>query len=279
MTDRRTLIVDHPGWATGTDGAPSRVVLHEGTPWYARWNGTTVELRSLTPTKTAAPAARPALAHRLPPSAPEPLRSSLTELGTVVRLANPWLWEAITTAVLRQVVRAAQARALYRRWCSQRGVSYATPGGAHAVPPAPEVVLHMSSDAFAAVGAAFHRTALQAAARAYVEHADEWADLDAEDLVKRLEEIPRIGPWTASAAVADYTGDFSVYPHGDLAVLTWARSAAPDVEWPGNGKTFAAHWRRLAPERAQLHTLTLFTLAWGNHARTDEHDRKSAERC
>ncbi|MFJ8731235.1 hypothetical protein [Streptomyces bauhiniae] len=47
-----------------------------------------------------------------------------------------------------------------------------------------------------------------------------------------LTGIPRIGPWTAAAA--DYTGDFSVYPHDDLAVRTWAEDR-PTYPWPRRG--------------------------------------------
>jgi DNA-3-methyladenine glycosylase II len=140
------------------------------------------------------------------------------------------------------------------------------------------MVLTLPDEAFRAIGAAFHRTALQAAATAYQEHAEEWKGLAPDDLVKALDDIPRVGPWTASAATADFTGDFSVYPHGDLAVRTWARRAAPDAALPDDERAFAAAWQRSAPDRPQLHALTLFTLAWGTHARTAEHDGAPADR-
>lgn len=213
---------------------------------------------------------------QLPKTLPATLQSALSGLGAVVRLPNPSLWDAITTAVLRQVVRAAQARALYRRWCTAYG-TLDTPSGPVALAPAPEVVLGLPDDAFRQIGAAFHRTTLQAAAAAYLLNADAWRALDADDLVKALDDIPRVGPWTASAAAADFTGDFSVYPHGDLAVRTWARRAAPDAPLPDDARSFAAAWQRFAPDRAQLHALTLFTLAWGIHARTAEHDGAPAD--
>ncbi|WP_308013955.1 hypothetical protein [Streptantibioticus parmotrematis] len=216
-------------------------------------------------------------ADQLPASAPAALRTALSGLKRVVRLPNPDLWDAITTAVLRQVVRAAQARALYQRWCAAYGTRD-TALGPVALAPSPKTVLGLSDDAFREVGAAFHRTALQAAAAAYEQHADEWRSLDPDDLVKALDDIPRVGPWTASAATADFTGDFSVYPHGDLAVRTWAHRAAPAAALPDAERQFAVTWQRYAPDRYHLHALTLFTLAWGTHARTAEHNGAPADR-
>ncbi|MBB0228544.1 hypothetical protein FOE67_03220 [Streptomyces calidiresistens] len=184
-------------------------------------------------------------------------------------MPNPWLWDAITTAILRQVVRAEQARKVYRRWCATHGRTLRTPAGALSLAPDPVTVLALTDEAFATTGTKFHRTALRAAASAYMLRHEEWEQLPADDLVKVLEEVERIGPWTASAAAADYTGDFSVYPHGDLAVRTWAHRAAPDLTLPEGDRAFAAQWRRWADnDRNRLHTLTLFTLTWGNHART-----------
>lgn len=265
-----TLITDHPAWSTHDDGTATRVVLANDGVWQARWNGAELELLSLGEAEHA-PRVDQTSAAQLPPDAPTALRAALSGLERVVRLPNPDLWDAITTAVLRQVVRAAQARAVYRRWCAAHGTRD-TPLGPAALTPAPETVLGLPDDAFRAVGAAFHRTALQAAATAYQDHADEWRALAPDDLVKALDEIPRVGPWTASAATADFTGDFSVYPHGDLAVRTWARRAAPDAPLPATERPFAATWQRYAPDRPHLHALTLFTLAWGTHARTAEHD-------
>src|SRR5690606_32961061 len=82
-------------------------------------------------------------------------------------------------------------------------------------------------------------------------------------LVEELQNVPRIGPWTAGAAVADHTHDWSLYPHGDLAVRTWAKAAAPDVDWPTTEPQFAERWRTITGPCLGL--ATLFTLAWGAH--------------
>ena len=82
------------------------------------------------------------------------------------------------------------------------------------------------------------------------------------DTVQELQRIPRIGPWTAGAAVADYSNDFTYYPYADLAVRTWARRAAPSYPWPDSEQAFGRLWQRLAGD--QLATWTLLTLAWGS---------------
>jgi DNA-3-methyladenine glycosylase II len=111
------------------------------------------------------------------------------------------------------------------------------------------------------VGMAFKRAPLRAAATAFLTHRDKWLHLDPAILVDELQAVPRIGAWTAGAAVADWSGDFAWYPHSDLAVRTWARRAAPDHPWPDDEPSFGCLWRDLAG--GHLHDLTLLTLAWG----------------
>ncbi len=74
------------------------------------------------------------------------LRDRLGRIGVIRRLENPWLRDAITTAVLRQVVRADQARKLYRTWCSTYGTTVDGPRGAFAVVPSPATVLTLTSE-------------------------------------------------------------------------------------------------------------------------------------
>lgn len=196
-----------------------------------------------------------------------PLLDELVRLGTVARLTNPSLWDAITTALLRQVVTAAEARECHRAYYAAYGYTFDTPAGPLPLAPAPEIVLELTDDEFASVGAKFHRKGLRTAATAYLDHGDHWATLAPGSLIKELAEVPYIGPWTASAAAADFTGDHSLYPHADLAVRTWASRAAPAVALPSTNRDFETLWRRWAPTRSQLHALTLFTLAWGTAPR------------
>jgi DNA-3-methyladenine glycosylase II len=250
-----------------------RLTATDTAVWSAEWDGAGVRLTLMAGAASPRPTVTAARAADLPAAVPPALGEQLGALGTVYRLANPWLWDALTTAILRQVVRAAQARALYERWCTSYGAPRPSMEGALRPVPDPRTVLTLTDDDFAQVGAAFHRTALQAAARAYLDAGESWTRLPAAELADALDAIPRVGPWTARAAAADYTGDYSIYPHGDLAVRTWAGRAAPRTIWPATDRAFAAQWRALADTPHHLHTLTLLTLTWGSHAHPAGTDR------
>lgn len=192
-------------------------------------------------------------------SIPPGLARALHSLGAVQRLRNADLWDAIATAIIRQVIRAGQARKMHQTFRQTAGQRLSLT----ALIPTPEQILAMTPQEFSDLGMAFKRRPLQAAAAAYLAHQAEWAELPPDVLVKALQDVPRIGPWTAGAAVADHTGDFSVYPHADLAVRTWAALADPATAWPTDEPIFAAAWRQMAG--SHLSTLTVLTLAWGDH--------------
>ncbi|MFJ8676755.1 hypothetical protein [Streptomyces sp. NPDC093589] len=265
------LTTDHPAWHTCDNGARARAVRTASGIWALSYDREGLHVACVQGTEDVKPTVLTTDPAHLPDAAPAALRNGLDGLGATQRLANPWLWDAITTAILRQVVRAEQARRLYRNWCSAYGATVDGPHGALSVAPAAGEVLSLADEQFEEVGAKFHRTALQAAATLYERHRSEWEQLEAGDLVAALTRIPRIGPWTASAAAADFTGDFSIYPHDDLAVRTWAAQIAPSYPWPGKkDKTFGPLWTGWAgTDRTALHTLTLSTLTWGSHARAE----------
>ncbi|MFE9559040.1 hypothetical protein ACFYOD_37040 [Streptomyces sp. NPDC006703] len=263
------LTTDHPAWHEAGDGSRTRAVQTASGIWIVSWNQDGLHLSCVQGTEDVKPVFVTTDPAVLPASVPTALKAGLNDLGISQRLANPSLWDAITTAILRQVVRAEQARKLYRAWCTAYGPTVPFAHGELTVAPGTQQVLALADDQFAAVGAKFHRSALQAAARHYEQDAAKWQQLGASDLAVALTRIPRIGPWTAAAAAADYTGDFSIYPHDDLAVRTWAAKIAPDHAWPDKkDKAFGPMWLALAgPDRTALHTLTLATLTWGSHAR------------
>jgi len=191
------------------------------------------------------------------------LTSALAGLGRVGRLRNASLWDAIGTAILRQVIRAGQSKKLYRAFCAAHGEQVPLSGGeTYALFPVPEVVLALSDEQFSALGMAFKRRPLRAAAGAFLEYGMKWRELSSAALVAELQSVPRIGPWTAGAAVADYSNDWSLYPYADLAVRTWATRAAPAYDWPQDEPTFGQVWRTLAGDH--LSAITLLTLAWGS---------------
>ncbi|MGW1728887.1 hypothetical protein ACWCQK_39235 [Streptomyces sp. NPDC002306] len=268
------LTTDHPAWQTGKDEQHVRAVRTTSGTWTLSFGRQGLHLTCVQGTEDMKPTFVTTDPARLPAAAPAPLRDGLRQLGTTQRLANPSLWDAITTAILRQVVRADQARKLYRTWCSTYGTTVQGPLGVLTLAPTAGAVLDLTEQQFADVGARFHRTALQAAAAHYESHHSQWEQLDTGELAVALTRIPRIGPWTAAAAATDFTGDFSIYPHDDLAVRTWAAQIAPQHPWPGKkDKTFGPMWTSwAAADRTALHTLTLSTLTWGSHARPDQED-------
>lgn len=263
------LTTDHPAWHRYESGACARAVQAGSGLWVMSHDTYGLRVDCVDGSEDVKPSFVVTDPAGLPAAAPSALRDGLVELGASQRLANPWLWDAITTAILRQVVRADQARKLYRTWCATYGTAVDGPFGPLAVAPTHTRVLELPDSGFAAVGAKFHRTALQAAAEHYDRHHDAWGHTDAGELAVALTGIPRIGPWTARAAAADFTGDFSIYPHDDLAVRTWAAQIAPAYPWPGKkDKAFGPLWSGWAgDDRTALHTLTLATLTWGAHIR------------
>ncbi|WP_053649735.1 MULTISPECIES: hypothetical protein [unclassified Streptomyces] len=263
-----TIITDHPAWRSRTEGYRVRLVEHDGSPWLATLNRARGHLL-LQPVGAGA-AEPPALSYTsaitLPPATEQTcsLLDSLVRLGTVVRLTTPSLWDALVAAILRQTVSASIARRKHTAFCSAYGQHFTTPAGELALTPSPERVLALSVEGFEAVGTKFNAWALRSAAEAYLDRGEKWAGLHGERLIAELASVPGIGPWTAAATAADATGDFSVYPHSDLAVRTWAGRAAPGLALPSAESEFAALWREWAPAPAQLHALTLFTLAYGS---------------
>lgn len=251
------VICDHPGWTTAP--SPHRTVRTAHNIWNAR-AGQGITLNRVGESIDPAPAVDTYSPTDLGQKVPAALHAALEAQGSVRRLRTPHLWEALAAAIIRQVIRADQARAMHHRFCE----AYGTPvTGAPTAFPLPQTVLILSESDFASLGMAFKRRPLIAAAEAFVEFGPEWTKLAPRDLVTELQSVPRIGPWTAGAAVADVTGDFALYPCGDLAVRTWAARAAPDIAWPTDEPTFTHWWRSFADTPAQLSALTVLTLALG----------------
>lgn len=249
------LMLDHPAWdldgRTPTRGMRTSRGVWVLTPMVAR-----------TTTLVRGSGAAPIVDVHDPADLPQPLGGltlALCRLGAVERVRTTDLWEALATAIIRQVIRAGQARKMHRAFRAAAGEA----AGSTWLFPTAEQTLALGAEDFAALGMAFKHRPLQAAATAYLTHYAEWAQLPPDALVKALQLVPRVGPWTAGAAVADHTGDFSLYPHADLAVRTWAALADPATSWPTDEPGFAAAWRRMAG--SHLSTLTVLTLAWGDH--------------
>jgi DNA-3-methyladenine glycosylase II len=260
----RSVITEHAAWRATPHGQYRVFALPDGGQYLVRVNGS--ELLSL-PLLPSSGEPRFDVFDLLRPEAATTetsgLLSALAGLGAVARFRTPDLWEAIATAIIRQVVRAPHAKRLYRDLCQTYGQSvHHVNGEGYALFPKAETVLGLRDEQFATTGLTFKRRTLRAAAEAYLKHEAHWRDLPPDALMEELQRIPRIGPWTAGAAVADYSNDFTYYPYADLAVRTWAKRAAPSYPWPDSEQAFGRLWQRLAGD--QLATLTLLTLAWGS---------------
>ncbi|MFC3997434.1 DNA-3-methyladenine glycosylase family protein [Nocardiopsis sediminis] len=248
-------VCDHPGW--GPTNTRAVRTPAGGTTATAEETGIT-----LGPSEAAVDVYDPAtLTHRTPAA----LRRVLAGHGPAERLRNPDLWDAIATAIIRQVIRADQARLMYQRFTAAIGEPINHVGERLHLFPTPNVVLSVDDTTFTRLGMAFKRRPLRAAAEAFGDLGVKWASLPPADLAAEIQSVPRIGPWTAGAAVADYTGDFSFYPYGDMAVRKYARQAAPSLALPDTEADFATRWRGYAGTPGELSALTVLTLALGGH--------------
>lgn len=255
------VMTEHAAWLPA-DGAVRRVVSAAETGrWLATVRGSALQLDALMAATTKPVPDVFTLTSGLGEVAE--LATALRGLGAVARLRNTDLWDAIGTAIIRQVIRAGQSKKLYRAFCAAYGERVELPnGGAYELFPTPEIVLKLSDEQFSSIGMAFKRRPLMEAARSFMERGAQWQQLAPHALIEALQSVPRIGPWTARAAVADWCNDWSLYPYNDLAVRTWATRAAPSFDWPKDEQQFGRVWRALAGE--DLSSLTLLTLAWGS---------------
>lgn len=254
------VMTDHPSWTTTDDGAAFRAVRSGPSVWVLTSkpvdHGYATSAHGESGRCPQFDVADPADL-----SGPRTLVDPLRQTGTVGRWRNPDLWDALATSIMRQVVRAGQARKLYRAFCQAHGQSVATSYGRTALFPTPETVLALPDAEYTRLGLAFKRRPLRAAAEAVLEFGHKWVQLEPVDLRQEVQNVPRIGPWTAGATVADLTNDYALYPYADLAVRTWAQRLTPGHTWPESEAEFARAWARLAGER--LSDWTLLTLAWG----------------
>jgi DNA-3-methyladenine glycosylase II len=256
------VMTEHPSWMPAPAGRVRAVRTSDGGLWLAHVGGANLRLQPVLGTGCE-PSSD---VFELPPAQPVKageLGAALQGLGPVLRMRNGDLWDALGTAIFRQVIRASQSKRLYRAFCAAHGAPVQLPdGGCLRLFPSWETVLTLPDEEFSSLGLAFKRRPLRAAARAFGENGARWGELAADVLLQELQRVPGIGVWTAGAAVADWSNDWQLYPYSDLAVRTWARRAAPQYPWPDDEVRFGDLWRSLAG--ANLSTLTVLTLAWGS---------------
>lgn len=256
---------EHPSWRSLSDSDRSafRVFRASGATWVAYASDTEPGIVSRL---LGAPKSQPEPEwfswRTTPSSTPSEIDLPSQGVGIVGRFRNYDLWDALGTTIIRQVIRASQSKKLYRQYCETHGERIATTFGAGYLFPSPEATLALTSADFASLGLSFKMRPLHAAAAAYIRERHRWHDLSPHELLAELQSVPHIGPWTAGAAIADYTNDWSLYPYSDLAVRKWARHLFPMIAWPDNEDDFSNDWRARA--RGDVSTLTLLTLAAGS---------------
>lgn len=250
------VMTDHPRWrVVGDDGTRALCLADASCPVTVAPDGRLRRDAAIASVTLDVFALPPETLRRCPA-----VRQRLRQLGTVLRPRNPSLWDAVATGILRQVIRAPQARKLYRRLCAERGRPCSC--GAGATLPSADDMARWDDAAFAALGLAFKARALRNAASAVVDLEPDAPALAPAELHATLLAFPGVGVWTAGVAVCDFTNDWSFYPIDDLAVRTWAARAAPEQRWATTAAGFADQWTGLcAPHVADA---TLLLLAWGN---------------
>lgn len=259
------VMVDHPAWVMAEDGTMYRAVRSGESVWSATCTPPRRQRRRVRLTRLTGTGPTPLLDVCDPAdlASLHPAATALSQAGPIARLRNPDLWDALGTSIIRQVIRAGQARKLYLSFCEAYGRPAVTSAGQVWLFPKPDVVVSLSDDQFARLGMAFKAPPLRAAADAFLQYGQKWSELDVTQLVTDVQMVPRIGPWTAGATAADFSNDFSLYPFADLAVRTWAARLVPGLSWPETEPAFAQAWQALAGP--QLSAWTLLTLAYGGH--------------
>jgi len=255
-----TIMLDHPAWAT-TDHGSARVMRSGSSTWLLTCgpHASGVEMSVVDGPRDGPPP--DVIRVDKPILLDSQLGSALAPLVPLLRVRNASLWDAIGNAILRQVIKSDRARLTYQQFCMSCSDPMETTSGLAYLFPDPECVLRIPATVFTALEMSFTRTLLRRAARAYLENEAAWSQLGPVTLVDRLQSIPGIGPWTAGASVADFSGDFSVYPYSDKAIRTLAQRAAPATAWPDSIRQFRARWRATAGD--DVSGLTQLILAWG----------------
>lgn len=250
------VMVDSPAWAYGDQLyakrvlAPGRTVRAAYDPDAGHWR--------LQPRFAAA--ARPQLASfsstELGEGTPAPIRQNLAKLDGLQRLGAGSYWEALGTAVIRQVIRAGQARRVWHRLAA----ALAPPGQAAGGFPDVTRFLAASDAELAEAGLGYKIRTLRTVAEACRSESRCWDQLDPIELHGAWLAIPGIGPWSAGAAIADLRNAWQLYPHDDLAVRTWATRAFPDLPIPTEQRRFLRCWTDWGGQA--IGALTVLTLGW-----------------
>lgn len=224
--------LDHPGWLRETCGRVRRAFRFDNTVCTAICEAQHVTFEPAVETGTPADATTMSSLIDWFDSASLPASFRATvpfwHDTRVQRVRNPDLWDALLPPIFRQRRRAQDVESLYRRFCINHGSIIATTAGLTLLPPTPETVAGLPDDAFIQLGMRDKRRPLRAAAEACLNRASEWDELPPGKLFAGLQTVRHVGRWTAGAAVADHTNDYSFYTLPvDVAYRQWKEFLAP----------------------------------------------------
>jgi DNA-3-methyladenine glycosylase II len=266
-TDPVRMVVDHPGWLTPTPGRFERAFRWGHRTWVINCCAVGARLEPTAEVVNPSEAAGTVAASRLvevfdPAALPEPFRSvaQIRECGRVQRLRNPDLWDALLLPILQHRCRRSDAVGMYRRLCSALGEKIRTTRSAVFLPPRPETVVGLDDAAFDKADLLPGADRLRTIAAAYLEHGAIWLQLGPADLFVALQQARYVGAWTAAAAVADLTNDFSFYPPPEFATQgRWDQFSqeSNDTRTP---REFQTAWEHMS--RAQKSVLTVLSIDW-----------------
>ncbi|KIA61359.1 hypothetical protein [Nocardia vulneris] len=258
-----TVMLDHPGWNRSEDGRAHRVL----TDNHHRISIVTAEDLPQTLFINCQPAdARPVpitVGYFDPATLTGPLTltAPLRALGTVTRLANPDLWDALGAALLGQFLTPKHLQRFYYRLCCTYGRRIHTPDGNTGwLFPRPDVIAALGREDVTDLLVRVKLPALQLAADAYLRHGEQWRELlgSGAPAVKLVEAITKVMPQldrTAIArAVADHSNDFTVYPI-DTTLRSSVCRLSTRHSWPVDDADFHTEWQAMTGEQQSVWTL------------------------
>lgn len=141
-----SVMTDHPSWLSADNGAAYRAVRRGNAVWSLTVTPTDADGQH-TDAHCVSGASDAPMSDVIDPATltgPTAMVARLCTAGTVARWRNPDLWDALATAIVRQVIRAGQARRLYRVFSQAYGESVSTPLGQTWLVPTPDTVLMLS---------------------------------------------------------------------------------------------------------------------------------------
>jgi DNA-3-methyladenine glycosylase II len=194
---------------------------------------------------------------------PKDLAIRFLSLHPLVHVTSLSLGEAITKAIIRQVITAGHAKKLIDSFIRRHGERAVDNGWSYYDFPTIEAIARIPVEELQAEGLGFkakviHQTALYILEQDWETKVAKQSPVEALDM---LTSMKGIGRWTAHVAVCDLFANWSLYPFEDLAVRTWARKLWSGVQWPQDNLAFAKYWQQVNGDQCGIVTFYLLSCA------------------